>query len=125
MPTARSQKGMSLPSVVLMLAVVVFIASAAFKMVPHYIDYMSLDKIITSVEAERSAQMSTVRDFYDYVGKGQAVNRIDEVDLEKAIAVRIEGEHFLVRLNYEKREPLIGNLDLVANFDKEYRLRMP
>ncbi|MGE4408328.1 MAG: DUF4845 domain-containing protein, partial [Pseudomonas sp.] len=24
-----------------------------------------------------------------------------------------------------KREPLIRNLDLVANFDKEYRLRMP
>ena len=125
MHAAPSQQGMSLPSVVLMLAVVVFLASAAFKMVPHYVDYMSLDKIITSVEAERSAQVSSVRDFYDYVRKGQAVNRIDNLDLEKAIAVRIEGEHLLVRLNYEKREPLISNLDLVANFDKEYRLRMP
>lgn len=125
MHAAPSQKGMSLPSVVLMLAVVVFIASAAFKMLPHYLDYMSLDKIITSVEAERSAEMSTVRDFYDYVGKGQAVNRIENLDLEEAVAVKVEGEHFLVRLSYEKREPLIGNLDLVANFDKEYRLRMP
>lgn len=124
MHAAPLQKGMSLPSLVLMLAVVVFLASAAFKMVPHYVDYKSLDKIITAVEAERGAQLSTVRDFYEHVGKGQAVNRID-VDLERAIAVRIEGDQFLVRLHYEKREPLIGNLDLVANFDKEYRLRMP
>jgi hypothetical protein len=116
---------MSLLSVALMLAVLVFIASAAFKMVPHYFDYMSLDKIITSVEAERGGDMRTLQDFRAYVGKGGAVNRIDGLDLEMALAVRVDGDYFLVRLNYEKRESLIGNLDLVATFDKEYRLRMP
>lgn len=125
MHAPRSQQGMSLLSVALMLAVLVFIASAAFKMVPHYFDYMSLDKIITSVEAERGGDMRTLQDFRAYVGKGGAVNRIDDLDLEKALAVRVEGDYFLVRLNYEKRESLIGNLDLVATFDKEYRLRMP
>lgn len=125
MSPAPSQRGFSLLGTLLMLAVVVFLATTGARIVPHYIDYRALDKIITSIEAERGAGLSSVRDFYDYVGKGLAVNRIKDLDLERALAVRVEGEHFLIRLNYEKREPLIGNLDLVANFDKEYRLRMP
>jgi len=28
-------------------------------------------------------------------------------------------------LKYEKREPLIENIDLVVRFDKEFRVRMP
>ncbi|MGV8488949.1 DUF4845 domain-containing protein, partial [Pseudomonas aeruginosa] len=26
---------------------------------------------------------------------------------------------------YEKREPLLSNIDLVVHFDKEFRVRMP
>ena len=37
----------------------------------------------------------------------------------------IENNEFQVHLKYEKREPLIENLDLVVNFDKEFRVRMP
>ncbi|WP_216818984.1 DUF4845 domain-containing protein [Salmonella enterica] len=39
--------------------------------------------------------------------------------------MEIQDNEFRAHLKYEKREPLISNLDLVANFDKEYRLRMP
>ncbi len=53
------------------------------------------------------------------------VNGIRDLDLREAVKVEIVEGQFQVQLSYEKREPLIGNLDLVANFDKEYRLRMP
>lgn len=125
MHPAPTQRGFSPLGTLLMLAVVAFLGTTGARMVPHYFDYRALDKIITSVEAERAAGLSSVRGFHDYVEKGLAVNRIKDIDLQSALAVRIEGEHFLVRLKYEKREPLIGNLDLLANFDKEYRLRMP
>ncbi|HAO76720.1 MAG TPA: DUF4845 domain-containing protein, partial [Pseudomonas sp.] len=47
------------------------------------------------------------------------------IDLKEALKVEIQNNEFRAHLKYEKREPLIRNLDLVANFDKEYRLRMP
>lgn len=124
MSFARSQKGLSMLSWVMVLAVVAFVASTAFKMLPHYFDYMSMDKIISGVENE-ATDIRTVRDFYSHVRKGMDVNGIRDLNLDEAMTVVIENNEFKVHLDYEKREPLIRNLDLVANFDKEYRLRMP
>ncbi|MEK0363533.1 DUF4845 domain-containing protein [Pseudomonas sp. CBC3] len=125
MSFARSQKGLSMLSWIVMLALVAFVASTAFKMLPHYFDYMSMDKIISGVESDKTMEVRTVRDFYSHVRKGMDVNGIRDLDLEEAMKVVIENNEFKVHLDYEKREPLIHNLDLVANFDKVYRLRMP
>ncbi|TLX54697.1 DUF4845 domain-containing protein [Stutzerimonas nosocomialis] len=122
---ARSQKGMSMLGWVMVLAVVAFVASTAFKMMPHYFDYMSMDKIITSVETDRALDIRSVRDFYSHVNKGMQVNGVRDIKLEDVLKVEVENNEFKAHLNYEKREPMIRNLDLVARFDKEYRLRMP
>jgi len=124
MSFARSQKGLSMLSWVAVLAFVAFLASTAFKMLPHYLDYMSMDKTISSLGAGRQ-DVRTLGDFYQHVGKGMEVNGIRDLDLREAVKVEIVEGQFQVQLSYEKREPLIGNLDLVANFDKEYLLRMP
>ncbi len=110
---------------VAMLALVAFFASAAFKMLPHYLDFMSMDKIIMAVETDSALDIRSVRDFYDHVNKGMQVNGIRDLNLRDVLQVEVDGDEFRAHLDYEKREPLIRNLDLVANFSKDYRLRMP
>ncbi|MGH8353064.1 MAG: DUF4845 domain-containing protein [Pseudomonas sp.] len=125
MTFARSQKGLSILGWLMVLALVAFFASTAFKVIPHYLDYMSLEKIITSVETDKASEVRTVGEFYDHVSKGMQVNSIRDLDLEKALKVTIENNEFKAHLKYEKREPLIENLDLMVHFDKEFRVRMP
>ncbi|MBU1330106.1 MAG: DUF4845 domain-containing protein [Gammaproteobacteria bacterium] len=125
MTFARSQKGLSILSWLVVLAVVAFLASTAFKVIPHYLDYMSMEKIITSVETDRALQVRTVGDFYEHVSKGMQVNSIRDLNMRDALTVTVENNEFLAHLKYEKREPLIENLDLVVHFDKEFRVRMP
>ena len=125
MTLTRSQKGMSMLSWMVLLAVVAFLASAVFKMVPHYLDYMSMKKIITSVETDKAADIRTVGDFYSHVSKGMSVNSIRDLDMEKALKGIIENNEFRAHLKYEKREGLIEHLGLVARFDQEFRVRMP
>jgi hypothetical protein len=122
---ARSQKGMSMLGWMVVLGLVAFFASTAFKMLPHYMDYWSLEKSILSVEADRASDIRTVQDFYSHVSKGMQVNSVRDIQLEEVMEIKIENNEFLVHLKYEKREPLIENLDLVASFDKEFRVRMP
>ncbi|WP_263146795.1 DUF4845 domain-containing protein [Pseudomonas sp. RIT-PI-AD] len=122
---ARSQKGMSMLSWVVLLAVVAFVASAAFKMVPHYLDYMSLEKIINSVETDKAAQVRSVSDFYAHLSRGMQVNGIRDLNPQDIIKVEVVNNEFKAHLEYEKREPLIRNLDLVARFNKDFRVRMP
>ncbi|UVE18781.1 DUF4845 domain-containing protein [Pseudomonas sp. LS44] len=125
MAFVRSQKGLSLLGWLMALAVVAFVASAVFKMLPHYLDFMSLEKAITSVETDRAADIRTVPDFYSHMSKSMQVNSIRDLELEKILVVKFENNEFRAHLKYEKREPLIQNLDLVARFDKEFRVRMP
>jgi phosphorylcholine metabolism protein LicD len=125
MTFARSQKGLSVLSWLAVLAVVAFFASTAFKMLPHYLDYMSMEKMITSVGTDQGLEIKTVGDFYSHVDKGMQVNSIRDLDLREVLQIKVENNQFVAHLKYEKREPLIENLDLVARFDKEYRVRMP
>ena len=125
MTFARSQQGLSILGWLVVLAVVAFFASTAFKMLPHYLDYMSLEKIITSVETDKASDVRTVGEFYNHVSKGMQVNNIRDLNMRDALQVTVENNEFQVHLKYEKREPLIENLDLVVNFDKEFRVRMP
>ena len=125
MKSAHSQKGMSILSWLMVLAFVAFFASAVFKMLPHYLDYMSMEKIITSVETDPSMDIRSVNAFYGHVGKGMEVNTIRDLNLQDALKVKIENNEFKAHLKYEKREPLIQNIDLVVRFDKEFRVRMP
>lgn len=125
MTFARSQQGLSILGWLVVLAVVAFFASTAFKVIPHYLDYMSLEKIITSVETDKALDVRTVGDFYSHVSKGMQINNIRDLDMRDALQVKIESNEFLVHLKYEKREPLIENLDLVVTFDKEFRVRAP
>lgn len=125
MKFARSQQGLSILGWLVTLAVVAFFASTAFKVIPHYLDYMSMEKIITSVETDKALDIRTVGDFYNHLSKGMQVNNIRDLNLRDAVKVSLENNEFQVHLKYEKREPLIENLDLVVNFDKEFRVRMP
>ena len=125
MTFARSQQGLSILGWLMVLTVVAFFASTAFKVMPHYLDYMSLEKIITSVETDKASDVRTVGEFYNHVSKGMQVNNIRDLNMRDALQVKVENNEFLVHLKYEKREPLIENLDLVVNFDKEFRVRMP
>ncbi len=125
MTLARSQKGMGLLGWLILLSVVAFFASVAFKMFPHYMDNMALEKAIMSVETDKALGVTTVPDFRMHIVKSMQVNSIRDLNLDDAMDVKIENNEFRVHLKYEKREPIIQNLDLVARFDKEYRVRMP
>lgn len=125
MTYARSQKGMSLLSWLVVLAFVAFIASAAFKVIPHYLDYYAVEKAIKAVETDKSAEVSDVHSFYAYMERALMLNGIRDLKLDEALEIKQENNEFLAHLKYEKREPLVQNIDLVVKFDKEFRVRMP
>ncbi|SDS03913.1 protein of unknown function [Pseudomonas asplenii] len=122
---AGSQKGLSFFGWLLTLALIAFASSTAFKLVPFYLDYMSMKKIIMSVETDRAADVTTVNDFYSHVARGMQVNSIQDVDLNKALSVTVEGSRFHAHLKYEQRVALIQNIDLVVKFDHEFSVGKP
>jgi hypothetical protein len=125
MAFSASQKGLSFVGWLLMLALVAFVASTAFKLVPHYLDYLSMKKAIEAVDSNQTLDITTVDDFYSYVGKSMQVNSIRDVDLNNALKVTVANNKFNAHLKYEQREPLIMNIDLVLKFDQQFSVGRP
>jgi len=125
MTSAGSQRGLSFIGWLILLAVLAFAASTAAKLVPHYLDYMSLKKIIEAAGTDKAADINNSGELYDYVAKGMQVNNIRDLDLNKALSVTTENNRLLAHLKYEKREPLIQNIDLVVKFDHEFSVGKP
>jgi Tfp pilus assembly major pilin PilA len=123
MKQAHSQKGLSLLGWMFALVIVAFLASVAFKITPHYLDNNALEKVITAVETDPSLKIRTIPEFYSHLSKGLQINAVD-LDIKEAIKITLDRSTFVVKVSYEKREPMIKNIDLVMNFDQEYRVRM-
>lgn len=125
MEFSRTQQGMSIISTLAVLIVIGFFALMLMKLVPHYLDNKALDKIITSVGSEQSTAGSvrTVNDFYTHISKGMQINNISGLKPAEIVKITQSGNEFVVQMKYEQREPLLGNIDLVVKFDKEYRVR--
>ncbi|SEK81842.1 protein of unknown function [Atopomonas hussainii] len=125
MVVRKQQRGMSVMNVLMLLAIAAFLASAAFKVIPHYLDFMAMEKMVAGIESPQGLGITTPGDVYDHMRKGMQVNSIRGVDLRKAMVVEQEGNEFHIKLNYEQRENLIKNIDLVVKFEKEFRVRAP
>ncbi|TWH64338.1 uncharacterized protein DUF4845 [Azomonas agilis] len=128
MDAPAKQKGLTLTSWLAILSIVAFIAGVAFKIVPHYLDYMSLDKIILQAEEESQksgARLASVSDLKDYIRKGMQVNGLRDISMDQALKIELNNDTFNVQLDYEQREPLVRTLSLVAHFKKTYQFRIP
>lgn len=120
-----SQKGLSLVGGLVVLALVAFAANTAFRLVPHYLDFRAIKKSIEAIDGNQALDITTVDDFYSYVGKSMQVNSIRDVDLNKALKVTVANNKFNAHLQYEQREPVIFNIDLVVKFDQQFSVGKP
>lgn len=122
---SKPQKGFSITLWLLIISVVVFFATVAFKLVPHYMDYGTINNRILEVERTPPGDIRSERDFYSHISKGMQVNGIFGLTPKKILKVRREGDTFLVQLDYERREHVIKNIDLVVHFKQDYSIRVP
>ena len=117
----RKQKGLTLIGFVIVLSMVVFVAFIGMKIGPIYMEYYSVVSAMNGVASERgSANLSP----YDI--RVKVLNRLyvsysaENVKEQHIKLTRSNGVH--LRVAYEVRKPVIGNLDVVAKFDRTVRL---
>jgi len=116
----HKQKGLSIIGFIIVLAMVVFVSFLGMRIVPLYMEYYSVVSALNGVASERgSANLSP----YDI--KVKILNRLyvsysENVKESHIKITRGNGVH--VRVKYEVRSPIMGNLDVVARFDKSVRL---
>lgn len=117
----KKQNGMTLIGFIIVLSFVIFVSFIGMKIAPIYMEYYGVVSAMNGVANERgSANLSP------YEIRVRVLNRLyvsysaDNVKEQHIKLVRRNG--VFLRIAYEVRKPVIGNLDVVATFDRSVRL---
>lgn len=122
MKSVRKQRGISLVGLAFLLAVASAVSFVGLKLLPHYMDFYALQSIITKPSAERAFDVQNAGDFYGYVERGMSVNNIRNLDLYDSMQVKVSHGSIEISLDYEVREPIAGNIEIVLVFKREYHI---
>jgi hypothetical protein len=114
------QQGLSIIGFLMVLAMTLFVTFIGMRIVPIYIEYYSVVNALNGVASERGSANLSLYDLRAKVLNRLYVSYSDNVKESDIKKVRRNG--IFLRVAYEVRKPVIGNLDVIATFDKSVRL---
>jgi hypothetical protein len=114
----RKQKGLSLIGFLLVLSLVIFSTFIALRIAPIYMEYWSVVSAMNSIQAENGSSRWSPFDIRMGVLNRLYVSYSDDNIKDKNIKVIRAKDGVRLRIVYEVRKPLMGNLDVVAHFDR-------
>ena len=117
----RKQGGLTLIGFIIVLSITIFVAFIGMKIVPIYMEYYSVVSAMNGVASERGSANLSPYDIRVKVLNRLYVSYSAENVKEQHIKI-FRGDGVNLRIAYEVRKPVIGNLDVIAKFDRTVRL---
>ena len=117
----RKQNGMTMIGFLITLAVVMLFLFCGMKIVPMYTEYYSVKKALAGLANEpgiTNASKEKIREmFFKRLYMSYALNVKKE-----ALKIDSTDTGYRMVVDYERREPLIANLDVVGKYHAEQEL---
>jgi len=114
------QRGMSLLSWAVVLIVVAILGTAAFRMVPAYMEHNTISTTIRSLLQDSKTALMSPREIRDGLSKRFTINQVNVVRVDDLGIVK-EGGVLTVSTDYEVREPMFYNVSIVMTFKDEFK----
>jgi hypothetical protein len=119
----RKNNGLTLIGFLIVLVIVLFFAYAGMRVVPMYLEYHALVNAMDKLKNDPAAKSMPPYKIKDSIQRSlwvsYASNNIKKEDIR--ISKKTDGVN--VRVAYEVREDFLGNIDIIASFDRTVVLR--
>lgn len=113
----RRQRGLSALGMLFVLVVVVLAGMLTLKLVPHYMDFYTIQSILQGLPASE-VKSATRTSLSDSLKKRFKINNLRDFEIRDIITLERSREATVLLLAYERREHLFFNVDVVLNFEK-------
>lgn len=121
--TIGKQKGASFLGVLALAAIVVFLATAALKLAPHYMQYATIKSIMNDVRKDAELEGGgNPSEILSKIDNRLNINDVRAVTKKDFKFKREKGGNVL-SVAYEVREHLAGNLDALMNFSYDVKIK--
>ena len=107
------QRGLSVISTLLTVAVLGVILLSLFKLIPVYSEYTEIKNILVELAKDPHQTEQEVRSHYQLKASVAGVTSVKPADLFVAAG----GNYLTVRAKYRREVPLVANVSLVFDFD--------
>ena len=114
------QRGISSAGVLLIAVLLGLFFTVGLKVGPLYVDHNLISVLCQDLIDNGEANGMTVTEVRDRISSTLRINNVTDFDLN-SIRMRKENGEAIITVAYEKRVPLIANLDIVATFDESLR----
>lgn len=116
MKLRQCQKGMSIPGMLIIAIMVGFFIMAAIRLVPPYVEHLSVKKIVQEVAREHDPNSQSTAKIRRALGMQFNTSQIYGLKVEDIDIYRKKGKTY-IDANYEVRVPMVGPIDAVIKFD--------
>lgn len=111
----HTQRGVSMIGFLFMAGVLIFIAMLAMKLVPAYIEFFSVKKILAAMGQDSETKTMSKADIRNSFAKRANVGYVTVVKPDD-LSIDRSGGKLVISAEYEYRTPLVANISLVVDF---------
>lgn len=116
MKTMTQQRGMSIPGMLMVAAMVGFFIMCIIRLGPRYLEYLSIREIVTTVAQEYNPQEQDLGDIRRRIDTMFNTNQIYDLSPKDVDIFHEKGKTY-IDANYEVRVPIVGIIDAIMTFD--------
>lgn len=120
------QRGMSVTSWIIVIALVLFFTLLGIKMVPTYLEFYSISKILESVAQDRGLKNASNREVRKVFHRRIDINGIYDFDPKSLKFGHGTGDSkgkIVMEVKYEVRKKVAGNVDVIMSFYRKVERR--
>lgn len=117
MKSIHRQRGMTPIGWILVFLLIAFFTLIALKLVPIYIDSLTIGSVISDMQKEPGIAAKTPREVVAIIEKRFDINMVKGVTADD-IFVEKRGDSMTISAEYEIREKMLGNVDVIVSFNK-------
>jgi hypothetical protein len=111
----NKQRGFSLFALIFWGAILVFVAIVGMRVLPAYIQYFTVKKILVDLGADPALQQASPREIRDKYTKRALIDNVDMVKADDLVIDR-SAQRLVVTADYTFVTRLFGNVSLMVHF---------
>jgi len=117
----KKQRGMTGLGWMMVIFLICFFSFVGIKLFPVYMENYSVKSIVKDLKQEPNFAKKSSGEVRNMINKRLIINSIRDLKKEHITIKKFAGV-LSVKIEYEVRKPLFGNLDVVMSFKDEFEL---
>ena len=119
----RRNSGLTFIGFLMVIAVGLFFAYAAMRVIPMYLEYHALSNAMEVLQKDPVSSKMSPSQIKTKIKMSLWASYADNNIKKEHMRISKKSEGINVQVKYEVRKPFLGNIDIIAKFDRSVILR--